>query len=261
MTLVTILLAARDRPELLAEALASALDQDWPELEVLVVDDGSGTPTCTLLDGLAAREDRLRVLHTPAAGVAAARARGVEQARGEIIVVLDSDDRLLPGAVARLVAALDAAPAADLVYGDVVELHPDGRETCTPYQRFADPRQLRRAVLTAPRVPFKHSGMVLRRAAALAVGSYDATLPAKVDIDLMLRFLAAGRPVRHAGGAPVAVFRLHGGSLSRRRWLGVRTWARLIDLYGPANPAARLALKVWRAGAEGGKALYELLLR
>ena len=56
---------------------------------------------------------------------------------------------------------------------------------------------MRAAVLTRPRVPFKHSGMTIRRELLLALGGYDESLPIKVDVELILRALAARTGVEH----------------------------------------------------------------
>ena len=72
----TILLAAYDRLELLKSSVESGLAQNWGDFEVLAIDDGSGRETADWLDEQAAIHDRLRVVHQPNSGVAAARANG-----------------------------------------------------------------------------------------------------------------------------------------------------------------------------------------
>jgi glycosyltransferase involved in cell wall biosynthesis len=256
---VTVLLASRDRRAYLEEALASALGQSFADLEVLVVDDGSAAPTRDFLAEACRREPRLRVVFQPHAGVGAARARGVAEARGEIVAILDSDDLLLPGAVERLARELERDPDLDLLHGDIVARRPDGRETRRRYRPFASPRRMLWATLLSPRVPFKHSGTAFRRRAALEVGSYDPGLRYKVDVDLFLKFLGAGRRVRALAGEPLAVFRVHGGSLSRHRLAGLAAWFRLIDRHAPAGAPLRVAVKAVRAVAEAMKAAVESL--
>lgn len=255
----TILLAAHDRLALLQEAIASALAQEWPRFEVLVVDDGSGEETARWLDGAAAADPRVRVVRQANQGVGAARAAGVRAAAHELITILDSDDRLHPDALRRTDALLQAAPDTDLVYVDHDQLLPGGKVHVVIYPEFPDAAAMLRATLVRPRVPFKHSGMTYRKAVALELGNYDAALGMKIDIDFLLRFLVAERRVRHLPGGPAVSFRTHGGSMSRRRWRGIRAWWTILDRYGPKAPLARLRVKAIRTAVELAKAVYTTL--
>ena len=259
MTAYTILLAAHDRLEFLREAVASALAQPVPDLEVLVVDDGSGPETARWLDEAARADPRLRVLHQQNLGVGAARAAGVAAAMHEWITILDSDDALKPDALSRIDAFLAAHPDADLVDCDHDHRLADGRVVVTRYPVFSSNAALRRATLLRPRVPFKHSGMTYRKSVALALGNYDAQIGIKVDIDFFLRFVVAGRRVLHLPGGPAVTFRTHNLSMSRKRGRGIRAWWTIIDRYGPRNPLARLGCKAVRTTWESLKAVYTVL--
>jgi glycosyltransferase involved in cell wall biosynthesis/VanZ family protein len=74
-------------------------------LEVIVVDDGSTDATATALAQRYAAEPRVRYVHSANAGASAARNRGLALARGEVVLFLDSDDWLLPGALALVARA------------------------------------------------------------------------------------------------------------------------------------------------------------
>jgi glycosyltransferase involved in cell wall biosynthesis len=95
-------------------AIDSALEQPGPTREVIVVDDGSTDHTP---DVLAAYGDRIRAIRQTNQGVSAARNAGIAAARGDYIVCLDADDRLLPDGLTRLKAAADANPQAAMVFG------------------------------------------------------------------------------------------------------------------------------------------------
>ncbi len=255
----TILLAAYDRLPLLQPSLASALAQEWPDYEVLVIDDGSAPPTRDWLDQTAAEQARLRVVHQENAGVAAARAAGVEQAQGEYVVILDSDDRLEPAALQRIDQAFDAEPETDLLYGNIRHVFPDGRSKVRRYKQFASNARMIWGTFFYPRVPFKHSGSAFRRATALELGNYDTSLKIKIDVDFFLRFLAAGKRLNHLDGAPLIAFHVHKESMSRHRGRGIPVWFALVNRYAPRNPLGRLLAKGVRAAAEIMKAVYERL--
>ena len=99
--------AAKTLPRAVASVLAGAPDA----LEVLLIDDGSPDETPAVCDALAAQDPRVRSLHRPNGGAAAARNTGLDAAAGEWVLFVDADDELLPGAVgARCQARVAAAP-------------------------------------------------------------------------------------------------------------------------------------------------------
>lgn len=251
----TVLIAAYGRLPLLKEAVASAVAQDHPSFEVLVVDDGSDAATRDWLRATESRERQLRVVFQPHQGVAAARANGVREARGELVCILDSDDHLVPQALSRLCAVFAADDGAVLAYTRIRELRPDGAAVVQAYPEFATAQSMLWATLLRPRVPFKHSGTMFRRRTALELGSYDPALPCKVDIDLYLKFLRAGHRPRLVA-EPLVDFRMHKNSVSRNRRLGLRVWFRLIDRYGPRNSGLRLGIKALRGISEMLKSAY-----
>jgi glycosyltransferase involved in cell wall biosynthesis len=253
--LVTILMASYGRLHLLKSAVESALAQEYGNFEVLIIDDGSDEATKTWLRHSEMDHGRLRVLFQQHQGVAVARAFGVEEARGELICILDSDDTVVPHALKRLTDVFESRPDTTIVYTEINELRPTGAKIVRRFPRFSSARQMLRATFLRSRVPFKHSGTTFRRRDAIAIGSYDRRLPRKVDIDLYLKFLSAGHQP-YLVREPLVNFRMHEDSLSINRMLGLRVWFQLIDRYGPRNPAMRGLLKAKRATAEFMKWFY-----
>jgi len=252
---LTILMASYGRLSLLERSVASALAQDHPDFEVLVVDDGSDEETKKWLRSAQERHERLRVVFQNHRGVSPTRASGVTLACGELVCILDSDDILVPHAVRRLTDEFEERPEAVLVYSDIKEVLPNGGTSVRNYRSFQTAGGMLWATLLMPRLPFKHSGTTFRRHAALALGSYDSELPCKVDIDFYLKFLKAGHRL-HLVPEPLVEFRRHKDSISRDRVLGLRVWFRLIDRYGPRNPVVRLGLKALKAVSEWSKLVY-----
>lgn len=118
---VSVIITTRDRPELALNALASALNQTRPPLEVIVVDDGS-IPPFTLPE----KPARVRVLRQQASGgVCAARNAGLAAARGRWVTFLDDDDELLPEMIATSLKAVEdsslPAPVSVLTALEVVD--------------------------------------------------------------------------------------------------------------------------------------------
>ena len=126
MPRLSVVVPAYQVAEWLEPALDSILDQDFRDLEVVVVDDGSTDGTGELADQVAARDRRVQVVHQANAGLGPARNIGVRHASGELLAFADSDDLVLPRAYSRLVGSLDAT-GSDLAIGAVQRLR--GSET------------------------------------------------------------------------------------------------------------------------------------
>jgi glycosyltransferase involved in cell wall biosynthesis len=101
LPLVSIAIINYNYEDYVGAAIESALAQDYPNVEVIVVDDGSRDGSRAVIEGYG---DRVRAFFQENAGQSAASNRGFALSRGEIFFFLDADDRLLPGA-AREVAA------------------------------------------------------------------------------------------------------------------------------------------------------------
>ena len=87
--LVSVILPTYNRAWALKTAIDSVLFQNYPNIELIVIDDGSRDNTKELLKDY---KNQIRVLTQENAGVSAARNRGIEKSRGEFIALLDSDD-------------------------------------------------------------------------------------------------------------------------------------------------------------------------
>lgn len=109
---VTLIIPTYNRAHLLPRALNSALQQDYPALDIIVVDDGSTDHTLQVLEPYL-RNPRIRLIrHDHNRGVTAAKNTGLDHLPADTVYfgILDSDDRLYPYAVSRLVAAFERHP-------------------------------------------------------------------------------------------------------------------------------------------------------
>ena len=254
---VTVSIAAHGRLEFLREAIQSAAAQSYRPLKILVVNDGSGPDVRNWLDMMAAEESLLRVIHLPHRGVAKAQKAALEAADGDLVCVLDSDDRFVPDAIERLAKVFLRDDSIDLAYCNNIHVYPDGSKRHRKYPAYSRNEDMVNAIFIRPVVPFKHSGTMFRRDVALELGGYDPSLPVKVDVDLFLRFLEAGKRL-HLVEEPLVQFRVHRGSISHRKRIeGIRVWRQLIDRYAGHRPAiVRYLLHSRRGLMELGKLVY-----
>lgn len=129
--LVSVLIPAYNAERTIVSAVESVLAQRYPRVEVVVIDDGSTDGTAA---ALARFGDRIRVVHQPNGGLAAARDRSHVEARGELIAWLDADDLMNPDRIALQVEFLLHHPSVLLVSSDFSAFFEDGRVV----ERFAD---------------------------------------------------------------------------------------------------------------------------
>ena len=100
--LVSVIIPVYNTEDFLPLCMDTVLGQTWRELEILLVDDGSGPVCASLCDEYAARDDRVRVIHKKNAGAAAARNTALDAMTGDYVTFVDSDDYIAPDMIASL---------------------------------------------------------------------------------------------------------------------------------------------------------------
>lgn len=181
---VTVIVPTYQRAHVLPRALRSVLGQTFKAFELLVVDDGSTDNTASVVEAF--RDPRIRYLRQREnAGAAAARNRGIREARGELISFLDSDDEWLPEKLRSQVELLRRSPpTVGLVYTGARSLDGKGRlrELHVPTCRG----DVRPAMLEA-NIIHGCSGVMIRACVVEVVGFFDEDIPAIEDYDYWLR--------------------------------------------------------------------------
>lgn len=99
---ISLIVPVYNTKSFLDDCIRSVLAQTFQDWELILVDDGSTDGSGALCEAWAERDARIRVLHQPNGGVSRARNYGIRQARGDYLVFLDSDDRILPAYLQRL---------------------------------------------------------------------------------------------------------------------------------------------------------------
>ncbi|MFL5844129.1 MAG: glycosyltransferase family 2 protein [Solirubrobacteraceae bacterium] len=198
--LVSVLVPAYEAERYLGAALKSALAQDHPAFEVIVIDDGSTDATAAI-----AKEHPVRLIELPAnRGPAAARNAGLAAARGEYVTVLDADD-LWPGDRLSLqVGHLERHPEHDLVMGLTVAFVTPGevRPAHFPAAHDGEPLQA-------------HAGtMLCRRTLFDRIGPWDESFRHAEDVDWLSRAKDAGALAGEVDEV-VLHYRIHAANISR----------------------------------------------
>jgi len=137
--LVSTIIPVHNRPALLPEAVGSVLAQTYRPLEIIIVDDGSTDHTLDITHQLATQNPReIQVLTQPNAGPGLARETGRQQARGEFIQYLDSDDLLLPRKFEWQVAGLRQHVECGVAYGKTAFQSSSGPADNLPWKRTGE---------------------------------------------------------------------------------------------------------------------------
>ena len=116
--LVSVIVPCYNEEPTLANCVRGIVGQTYPNLEVLLVDDGSKDGTWPLAQELARAHGNVRAIHKQNGGKASALRHGIDECQGEIVVCIDADSIFVPDTVEQLMATLDD-PSVDAVGGNV----------------------------------------------------------------------------------------------------------------------------------------------
>ena len=191
----------------LGQAIESVLAQDYPNLEILVLDDGSPDPEMpALLESYAQREpERFRWVRHGNMGQSETINRGMEMVEGEFAGYLSDDDVFRPGAVRQLAKALQAAPDAVLVYPayEIINEHGEVIDTIRSAEySLVESVRLHDAMVGA--------GALFRTDAFHRAGGWSRELRYRADYDFWLKLASTG-DVRYIP-EPLAAWRFHGAA-------------------------------------------------
>jgi hypothetical protein len=100
---VTVLIPAHNEESVIVLTVTSVLASDFPQLRVIVIDDGSTDDTGALLDANFSHDPRVRIIHQVNRGKSAALNRAMAEADTEILVTIDADTEIEPDAISKLV--------------------------------------------------------------------------------------------------------------------------------------------------------------
>lgn len=187
---ISVIIPNYNRAALLGRAVESVRAQDFEDIEILIVDDGSEDNTLEIVADLQRDEPRIRLVrHTQNRGEAAARNTGLREASGRLIAFLDSDDSWLKGKLHRQYAALEEADndVAAVVTGNIIVAQ-DGKQHYDDAWHFHHDITVRNLLVRGCALS-SGSNSLIRREAALAAGPFDETLRLYVDVDWLCRFL------------------------------------------------------------------------
>lgn len=188
---ISIVMGAYNAIDTLQESLESLLAQTGPSLEVIVVDDGSIDGSGRLLDQVAKRDPRLKVVHQQNMGLTRSLITGCARASAAWIARQDADEVSLPGRLEALWKLHLDQPEAVLLATSVQIVGPR-KEPLYQALRPTDPELARKQVRDLGIGPAAHGSVMFSKEAYQAVGGYRAEFYYGQDVDLWLRLSEFG---------------------------------------------------------------------
>ena len=197
-TTVSVIMAAYQHEDFVAEAVTSVLAQSHDNLELIVVDDGSTDRTAQIVAGF--RDPRLQLVELPRNRIQHARNLGLSMATGDLVAFQNSDDVWAESKLSKQVALLHDAPANAAVFSRVRFIGPDSEPQDGGWAREAFMGTEANSIAWLRRF-FDHgndlciSSALCRRADLQRVGGFNPALIQTSDLDLWVRLAALGELV------------------------------------------------------------------
>lgn len=243
--LVSVIIPVFNCERFVAEALDSVLQQDYRNLEVIAIDDGSTDATTAIVERYA---PRVRLLRQQNLGPAAARNCGVRESRGKYVAFLDGDDVWLPGKLAAQVEHAELHPEHPIVFAQFNHWQPDMggsypavAEVVARYRW--DPSRRLSGWLYADLLkdtPVHLITALVRRDAFDALGGFDESLRAGSDYAFWLK--ATHRFQAHVVPIPGALYRHNAAGITstvKPINYGYLVVTRALEEFGPTGPDGR----------------------
>jgi len=175
--LVSVVVPVYNAAATLGATLVSVRNQTWRNLEIIVVDDGSTDTSFAIATAHQDQDARVRIIRQANGGVAAARNRGIDAAKGRFVAPLDADDMWLPSKIERQMEVMTAAgPDVGLVYTGYAMIDEAGRVQGLPVAGHAQGNVLRQ--LCRENFIGNGSSVLFRREVLQEIGGYDVGLRA-----------------------------------------------------------------------------------
>jgi len=205
--LISVIIPTYNYGNFVCDAVSSALAQSYEPVEVIVVDDGSQDDTP---QSLSRYGSKIRYIRQENRGLSAARNRGIHEAKGEYIALLDADDVWETEKLRRQMELLINSQAG-MAYSLVSYIDARGLSLEVEHGRWAISREPRKDLL------FKNtiapSTALIKRECFNKVGFFDETLKSSEDWDMWLRIAAHFQIVCLA--EPLVRYRLHNSNMSK----------------------------------------------
>ena len=182
---LSVLMTSYNRQNFIVEAIESVLASTYKNFELIIVDDGSTDETVNIAKSFAAKDERIKVyVNKKNLGDYRNRNQAAAYAKGEFIMYVDSDDKILADGFERCIAAMQQFPQA----GFGMQFNETGRSPFLLSPKLA----IRQHFFKAPCLMIGPGGTILRRSFFEAIGRYPVKYGPANDMYFNIKAAAAG---------------------------------------------------------------------
>lgn len=172
---ISVIMPVYNGEAYIEDALNSIFDQQYSNLEIIIVDDGSTDRTAEIIQ---AKYPHVLLLHQSNQGPASAKNLGIAHATGEYFAFLDADDLWIDKKIQSQVEKFNTNPELDIVFGHVVQFYSEdaSMEIRSKYR------------CNTEKMPaYIDSAMIIKRESFMRVGNYDSSLKKGIFVDWYAR--------------------------------------------------------------------------
>ena len=189
--MVSVVIPVHNGGKFIVETIRSVLNQNYPAIEIIVINDGSSDNTSELVESLMSGFPEIKMIHQEKSGVSIARNNGLTVSKGEFIAFLDADDVWLPDFLRSRVSFLNAHEVAFAVTAGYEIINEKSERTGIKkvgnYKvSLSDILQWKANYITIP------SGILFRKEYIKKSGGFNESLSNNADQEIIMRILAAG---------------------------------------------------------------------
>jgi glycosyltransferase involved in cell wall biosynthesis len=192
MPQVSAILPVFNAERYIGDAVQSILDQTFRDFELIIINDGSTDGSLAVLEKLAAKDSRIRLVSRPNTGYVKALNEAVGLSTGEFIARMDADDFCLPGRFEQQVSYLNKHPDCSLLGTNVNQMDQDG-SIIGPMRDVGFGHDSITHSLLRRGWPIVHPSVMMRAAASRKIGGYVLAYCPNEDHDLFLKMGEVGR--------------------------------------------------------------------
>jgi glycosyltransferase involved in cell wall biosynthesis len=185
---VSVILPVHNRAQVLPRAVRSVLDQEFSDLELIVIDDGSADNSAEVVRSF--RDERIRLIRLGQnRGGNVARNEGIRASSAPIIAFLDSDDRYLPNKLDWVVSEFERRPDLGLLVDSFIKVGApgSGKSELVRQNPVIEDRELFRTALFTRQLWKATPAITVKREIAIKAGMFDESLRRLQDFDFLIR--------------------------------------------------------------------------
>jgi len=206
--LISVVTPTYNRGGYLQRSLDSVLDQNFADMELILVDDGSNDNTPQIAAGIT--DTRFHYVRRAHSGAPASRNACIENAQGKYLLWLDSDDELIAGTLEHYANEINTHPKIDILYGDLQLRDNSGNNSILAFDNYHHTDNLLAKLIRGTIIP--NPGTLVRKSLYNEHGNYDVRFRRAHDFEFWSRALENAR-IKHSG-VTCCRYRWHSGNMS-----------------------------------------------